>query len=215
MSPLLGVERLSTQKTLRKRKPKSADGRALAVASATPPDTAELLMLAARAEFAEHGYGGTDSNKIARRAGFAPQTFYRWYADKVAIFIAVYRRWEEDELSTLGELVKKRASARRLVDAVVEHHVQHVVFRRSLRWLSVQDDAVRRARADSRQRQIDNVLRWSRRDARQAQKPAEVAVTLLQVERLADAIAEGELADLALDEGVLRAELVSLVARLQ
>ena len=177
--------------------------------------TSELLMLAARAEFAEHGFGGTDSNKIARRAGFAPQTFYRWYADKTAIFIAVYRRWEEDEQAMLGALIGKRASARKLVDAVVEHHIQHVVFRRSLRWLSVQDDVVRRARADGGQRQIDNILRWSRRDARQARKPAEVAVTLLQIERLADAIAERELSDLALDEAPLRAELVSLVARLQ
>jgi AcrR family transcriptional regulator len=172
-------------------------------------------MQAARAEFGEHGYGGTDSNKIARRAGFAPQTFYRWYADKTAIFIAVYRRWEEDELAMLGDLVSKRASARKLVDAVVEHHTQHVVFRRSLRWLSVQDDVVRRARADSRLRQIDNIVRWSRRDARRTLKPVDVAVTLLQVERLADAIAERELRDLALDESALRAELVSLLSRLQ
>jgi AcrR family transcriptional regulator len=172
-------------------------------------------LLAARAEFGEHGYDGTDSNKIARRAGFAPQTFYRWYADKTAIFVAVYRRWEEDELSMLGELISKRASTRKLVDAVIEHHNQHVVFRRSLRWLSVQDGAVRRARADSRLRQIDHIVRWSRSDAGRALKPAEVAVTLLQVERLADAIAERELSDLSLDERALRAELVSLLTRLR
>ena len=141
--------------------------------------SSELLLLAARAEFGEHGYDGTDSNKIARRAGFAPQTFYRWYADKTAIFVAVYRRWEEDELSMLGELISKRASVRKLVDAVIEHHNQHVVFRRSLRWLSVHDGVVRRARADSRLRQIDHILRWSRSDAGRALKPAEVAVTLL------------------------------------
>jgi AcrR family transcriptional regulator len=182
--------------------------------STTAPDTGELLLLAARAEFGEHGHSGTDSNKIARRAGFAPQTFYRWYADKTAIFIAVYQRWETDEYAILGELVAKGASARRLMNAVVEHHRQHLVFRRSLRRLAVEDDAVRRARAESRLRQIDNIVRL-RRDTSRSLEPAQVAVALLQVERLADALAENELADLGIAENAARAELISLLTRLQ
>lgn len=179
-----------------------------------PADTGELLLLAARVEFGEHGYSGTDTNKIARRAGFAPQTFYRWYDDKTAIFIAVYRRWEADEYTLLGELVAKRASARRLMNAVVEHHRQHLVFRRSLRRLAVEDDAVRRARAESRLRQIDNIVRL-RRDPSRTLDPAQVAIALLQVERLADALAEDEFADLGVAESAARAELVSLLTRLQ
>ena len=53
--------------------------------------TPERLIAAAAAEFREAGFAGTDSNRIARRAGFAPQTFYRWFKDKTEIFIAVYR----------------------------------------------------------------------------------------------------------------------------
>lgn len=204
---------MTTEKRKRRRGGTSASGTVEARESA-PADTGELLLLAARDEFDEHGYSGTDTNKIARRAGFAPQTFYRWYDDKTAVFIAVYRRWEADEYTLLGELVAKQASARRLMNAVVEHHRKHLVFRRSLRRLAVEDDAVRRARAESRLRQIDNIIRL-RRDTSRTLEPAEAAVALLQVERLADALAEDELADLGVAESAARAELVSLLTRLQ
>src|SRR5688572_2853570 len=53
------------------------------------------LLDAARAEFDEAGFEGTDTNRIARRAGYAPQTFYRHFADKTTIFVETYHRWVE------------------------------------------------------------------------------------------------------------------------
>jgi AcrR family transcriptional regulator len=173
-------------------------------------DTGKALVEAARAEFAAHGFAGTDSNKIARAAGFAPQTFYRRFRDKTEIFIAVYRAWEEDERTLLGSL--SGASARKIADAIVAHHREHLVFRRSLRQLAVQDDAVRRARAESRLRQIERIREWS---ASRAPKANELAVVLLQIERLADAIAEGELRDLGLSEGHARTALARLIESLR
>lgn len=173
-------------------------------------ETRKALLDAASAEFALHGYGGTDSNKIARAAGFAPQTFYRWFRDKTEIFIAVYRAWEEAERVMLEELTG--ASAKKLVDAIVGHHRAHLLFRRSLRQLAVQDDAVRSARAESRLRQIERIRAWSPSGA---PKASEVAVVLLQIERLADAIAEGELRDLSLSEGSARAALARLIDSLR
>jgi AcrR family transcriptional regulator len=64
---------------------------AAGVAADPKPSTRERLVQAAAAEFREQGFAGTDTNRIARRAGFAPQTFYRWFTDKTEIFIAVYR----------------------------------------------------------------------------------------------------------------------------
>jgi AcrR family transcriptional regulator len=173
-------------------------------------ETSKALVEAARAEFAVHGFAGTDSNKIARAAGFAPQTFYRWFRDKREIFIAVYRDWEEAERALLVELLD--ASSRKIADAIVNHHREHAVFRRSLRQLAVQDEAVRRARAASRLRQIERIRAWS---APHAPKANEVAVVLLQIERLADAIAEGELRDLGLSEGPARATLARLIDSLR
>jgi AcrR family transcriptional regulator len=178
-------------------------------------DTRSALVAAAAAQLGEHGYLGTDSNKIARAAGFAPQTFYRWFRDKTEIFIAVYRAWEEDERLVLERLLAQGASSRRLADAVIAHHRDHLVFRRSLRSLAVQDDAVRRARAESRLRQIENILRWLATSGSAVPKAGDLAVVLLQVERLADAIAEGELRDLELGDAPARAALARLIDTLR
>lgn len=182
--------------------------------STTKPvkDTGTKLVEAATKEFRARGFSGTDSNKIARRAGFAPQTFYRWFPDKVAIFLAVYRLWEEDEKDVLAALHAEGAPVAALVDAVIEHHRAYRLFRRSLRQLSVEDDAVRQARAESRLRQIARFRKW------QGDKPlseAAVATAIFEMERLCDAIAENEFADLGLDDVEPRAKLAELMASLR
>jgi len=48
----------------------------------------------------------------------------------------------------LGDLLARKASTKRLVDAVVAHHRAHLIFRRSLRQLALDDPLVRRARAE-------------------------------------------------------------------
>src|ERR1700727_597313 len=101
--------------------------------------TPERLLRAAAQEFNEQGFGGTDTNRIARRAGFAPQTFYRWFEDKVEIFIKTYERWTREEFATLGKLLTENASDIRLARAIVAHHKDYLVFRRSLRLLSVEN----------------------------------------------------------------------------
>lgn len=180
-------------------------------ADRTASETAQRLIGAATAEFREHGFAGTDTNRIARRAGFAPQTFYRWFGDKTEIFLAVYRDWEEAEHRTIAGLIEKRAPASRMVDAIVRHHRTYRIFRRSLRQLSLEDDAVRVARAQSRLRQLGRIA--GEKPARA--KLAALAVVLFEVERLCDAVAEGEFADLGLDEEAARAAIGDLLKSLR
>lgn len=172
--------------------------------------TRERLIAAAAAEFREAGFAGTDSNRIARRAGFAPQTFYRWFRDKTEIFIAVYRAWEE-ELRAVDTLLVEGADDE-AVEAAVAHHRAWLKFRRSLRALSVEDAQVRAARAESRLRQLAWVARWKGPKALAAD---EIAARLLQVERLTDAIAEGEFADMGMTEDAARRLLVEILAELR
>jgi AcrR family transcriptional regulator len=172
---------------------------------ATP--TAVRLREAAMAEFNAHGFAGTDSNRIARRAGFAPQTFYRWYQDKTEVFIACYRAWWDEEEAVLQALFDRDAPSEALVEAGVAHHRRHLMFRRSLRQLSIDDPAVRRARAESRLRQVAQLRAWTRADFSDEQ----LAVMFFQFERLADAIAEGELADMGLGETEARRLIAGLV----
>src|SRR5436305_10675562 len=99
----------------------------------TASTTPQLLLRAASAEFTQRGFAGTDTNRIARRAGFAPQTFYRWYIDKTDIFIQVYRQWITEELKAVGTLEAVDAPVTQLVDICVAHHRTHLKFRRDLR----------------------------------------------------------------------------------
>lgn len=176
-----------------------------------PPDsTPAKLVAAAASEFKRHGFSGTDTNKIARRAGFAPQTFYRWFRDKTQVFLAVYRAWEEEERALLARLLSSNASPSQLVDGIIEHHRAYRIFRRSLRQLTLDDPAVRKARAESRSRQIQRI-RLSLGD--NAPSVSEVGTILFQIERLCDAIADGEFVDLGIDENVPRLTIEKLQSR--
>lgn len=168
--------------------------------------TREQLIAAAADAFREAGFEGTDTNRIARRAGFAPQTFYRWFKDKTEVFLAVYRAWEEEERALAIRLLKAGADPARSVEAFVEHHRDYRLFRRSLRRLSLEEPRVRAARAESRLRQLE---RLGRPD------DAEAATLLLQMERLSDALAEGELADMGLDEAAARTALAGLLSQVR
>jgi AcrR family transcriptional regulator len=180
------------------------------VSAKSTSDTKSKLIDAATREFKAHGYAGTDTNRIAARAGFAPQTFYRHFQDKLAIFLAVYRLWEDEEAKVVGALVEMRAGAMALADAIVAHHRAYLLFRRSLRALSVETMAVREARAQSRLRQMRNTIALTRSGSIEALAPV-----LFQIERLADAIAEGEFKDLGIDEDLARAALAKLLSGLR
>lgn len=174
-------------------------------------DTRRLLIDAAANEFNEAGYDGTDSNRIARRAGFAPQTFYRWFENKAEIFVAVYHQWQSAEAAILKELLAASAPDEALADACIAHHRAYLRFRRSLRQLSYEDARVRAARAESRKRQIAFI----RSLKRAAADEASLAAVLLQLERLSDALAEGEFEDMGLSESEGKAALAALIASLR
>src|ERR1700761_2052916 len=154
-----------------------------------PEVTREALIDAAEAEFNTHGFYGTDTNRIAREAGYVPQTFYRHFEDKTAVFVAVYERWWRAESEGLGQLLqaKPRADLAKVADEMMAFHVKWRGFRRSLRLLATQDPAVRKARAIARRQQIKNAKPFAK-----TRSDSEIASALLVFERLCDAVAEGE-----------------------
>lgn len=161
--------------------------------------TTDKLIQAARDEFATKGYNGTHTNAIARAAGFAPQTFYRHFDDKLTIFVAVYERWQLEEAAFLRDMLSEQRPASDIAERIVYHHRQNKQFRRDLRFLAIEDDLVRSARRDSRTRQLEFVGGTDR---------AGQAARLLEIERLADAIAEDEFVDLGLDDTAAKEEIV-------
>jgi AcrR family transcriptional regulator len=174
-----------------------------------PDETAARLARAAEAEFNASGFHGTDSNRIARRAGYAPQTFYRHYADKTAIFVAVYERWWQSESDALTRLLRARPrpDLAKVADAMIAFHVKWRGFRRSLRHLAVEDERVRAARTAARKAQIE-----AARSFMPGAGDAEIYAALLVFERLCDAVAEGEFGDMGFTRAAARQAVVAAIA---
>lgn len=177
-----------------------------------PEETRARLVDAAEAEFNADGFDGTDTNRIARRAGYAPQTFYRHFADKTAVFLAVYDRWWRTEAAAIAAILRTRGKSGlgSVADTLIAFHTRWRGFRRSLRHLAVGDARVRAARATARKAQLaatrELIPHPQNRDG-------EIAAALLVFERLCDAAAEGEFADMGLPRAAARQAVIrALVA---
>jgi AcrR family transcriptional regulator len=165
----------------------------------------EKLIEAARLEFEEHGYEGTNTNAIARRADYAPQTFYRHFVDKRAIFLAVYQQWIAAEARDVSDADTPEAVA----DALIHHHQTHRIFRRSLRALTVVDAEVGKVRAKARLDQMRAIaVRCGKPDH------ARLLAGILQIERLCDAIADGEFQACGIKMTDARSQVIGAVTAL-
>lgn len=178
-----------------------------------PAETRARLLAAAAETFEAVGYTGTDSNRIARAAGYAPGTFYKHFPDKRAIFLAVYDEWVAREWAEVGQALVEpgtaRARAERIVDLVLAHHRRWSTVRASLRALVAVDEVAREAYRGSRRRQLAAMARLGGPDPRRREADA---LLLFTVERAADALADGEARALGLRPAEVRARLVEMVA---
>jgi AcrR family transcriptional regulator len=172
-------------------------------------DTQAALVTTARTEFLRYGFDGTDVARIARRSGVSPNTFYRCFKGKVDVFITVYLAWAAEEQGAFERLIAKRGTAAEIVDAVIARHRQHVWFRRSVRRLAHENTFVRRAVAVVRHDLLRTLTTW----AGSAADPAAIAADLIQFEQLAATLAECELDDMAMGNGVLRDRLAAMLMR--
>ncbi len=154
--------------------------------------TRDVLVEAAGQEFNRVGYHGTNTNKIAQLAGFAPQTFYRHFEDKIDIFLAAYEAWQASERHAVSRALRADTSEAAMAKAVLQHHIAWRIFRASLRLLAADEPRVRLARATSRERQIEAMARANNGKIDRVA----AATALFTVERLCDAVADGEFEDL-------------------
>ena len=154
-----------------------------------PAATRAALVCAARQEFEECGFDATQSSNIARRAGYAPQTFYRHFADKVDILLAAYADWHADEQHAISTVGDAREAAR----VLLRYHRASMKLRQALRTLSITEERVRAARAKSRMRSVA-YLRTHLPHAGELGE-AQLLRSVLLLERTVDAYAEDDLAD--------------------
>jgi AcrR family transcriptional regulator len=111
---------------------------------------AEILE-AARAAFAEHGYGATSVGEIAESAGVVEGTVYSYFGSKRALLIAVMKQFYEDLISdTESGLAAIHGTENRL-RFVVRRHVEtftadlglcRVIIREARPDLALYDEAI-------------------------------------------------------------------------
>ncbi len=178
------------------RKPKAGEKPERPVRG-TADETRERLVETAATMFNDVGYHGTDSNAIAKAAGYSPGTFYRHFADKRAIFLAAYARWVRIEWDALSQRVEEAGSANlelasMLVKFMVAHHRSWRTFRASLRALSGTDSEAKRFFFNQRKRQLELISDLSARARSRSHSAEEDLLLLLTLERACDALADDE-----------------------
>jgi AcrR family transcriptional regulator len=181
-----------------------------------PDETRQRLLSSAAFLFNRDGYHGTDSNKIARHAGFAPGTFYKYFRDKRAALLAVQERHADNEWEGLAQAARAARAADaagQLVGVLVEAQRTWHGFRSSVSTIAAGDPDVRALRRDHRVRQLDLLAALRDRLGRIQRSREEDALLLFTIERACDSLGDGEASDLRLSERALIRELEALVER--
>jgi AcrR family transcriptional regulator len=184
----------------------------------TPEQTRARLVDTAGEIFNRVGYHGTDSNQIAKEAGYATGTFYKHFKDKREAFLAVYEAWVTSEWSAVDtELSSGRnpeETARRLVKLSIDFHTRWRGLRASLIELVFTDEEVRRFYRSQRRRQLDVIAQLRHRLGIPPGRREDDAILLFTTERTYDAIGQGELQALGLDRDIVVEAMVEKVLAL-
>jgi len=181
----------------------------------SPELTRERIIAGAARLFNRLGYHGTDSNRIAGEAGYATGTFYKHFRDKREVFLAVYERWVTDEWRAIdAELSAGRGgrdAAERIVEICVKFHTEWRGLRASLMELIFSDAEARKFFRKQRRRQLDFHAQLRKRLSLRPRTREQDAIHLFTTERVFDAIGQGEIEALELDESAIVESMIERV----
>jgi AcrR family transcriptional regulator len=181
----------------------------------SPELTRERIIDGAATLFNQFGYHGTDSNSIAKEAGYATGTFYKHFQDKREVFLAVYERWLAAEWQAIDEELSRRRTpdetARRIVEISIKFHTEWRGLRASLMELIFSDEDARKYFRKQRRRQLDIMSELRRRLGFPPRTREQDAIHLFMTERVFDALGQGEIQALGLDRKVVVESMVERV----
>jgi len=181
-----------------------------------PQRTRGHLLTASAEIFNRDGYYGTDTNRLAAAAGYAPATFYKHFTDKRDIFLQTYDQWVAREWQAIERLVTAPEDPARLieriVDTVMAHHRRWARFRVSLVALATTDPEAAAFRIARRRTQIELFGEVLGRLGGPPTSRARTLSILLTFERLCDAVATGEARALGVSRADAAGELRALLA---
>lgn len=166
----------------------------------SPEQTRARLIQTAAQIFNEVPYWETDSNQIAKAAGYSTGTFYRHFKDKREIFIAAYREWVAEEWASVERGIEPGQSPGesidRAADALIDHHRRWRVFRGNLRALVTYDEELRLLTHALRKEQLEKISLLRARQGSPERSLVSDAIHAMMFERVCDAIADDDFSSL-------------------
>jgi len=179
-----------------------------------PAETRDRIVAAAAIAFNRDGYAKVDAGRIAAEAGYAVGTFYKHFADKKEALIAAYERWvaaEWREIETLfGASGSPQVFARELLSLVLQHHAAWQGLRVSFFSL-LNERPIRKVYRKQRSSQLAMLKSMRMKNKMRAHRVEDDAILMFTLERVCDAIAQGDVTDLGLNRELLEARLRGLI----
>jgi len=99
------------------------------------------MLSAARRLVAEDGYRAVRMSRVARRAGVATGTVYRYFPSKTALVTEVFRTASEHELQALRQAAEGDADASRRLEAVIRVFARRALAGRRLAYALLAEPA--------------------------------------------------------------------------
>ncbi|PID40979.1 MAG: hypothetical protein CR984_00440 [Proteobacteria bacterium] len=130
-------------------------------------ETKNKILVAAKDQFAEHGFHGTNAKEIAAAAGVSVGSFYSYFKDKKALFMDIFREHIEDMVVRIlsehrGDHNDRKSSVYRLIKSVLEAHDPYPEFHREVLAMRYADPEVATIFNEIDQRNIEHVEQFLR-----------------------------------------------------
>ena len=110
-------------------------------------ETRNKILVAAKDQFADHGFHGTNAKEIAATAGVSVGSFYSYFKDKKALFMEIFREHIEEKVVRILSEHRvdpndHRKSVYRLIKAMAEAHDPYPEFHREVLAMRYSDPEV-------------------------------------------------------------------------
>ena len=179
--------------------------------------TRERLLDAACEELVEVGYFETDTNKIARRGGLAPATFYKHFRNKTEVFAAAFERLAVAEAQQLGDACLSYLQAgtalddvaARFAQALIESRRHLVVLRSHATVLQSTEPTVREAKVTVRRLAVEAATGYAAMAGLETCSLEELHVRMYVIDGLADAVARGDFGQHGVTDMTAHREIVT------
>jgi AcrR family transcriptional regulator len=179
------------------------------------------LLDAARERFATVGYHGTHARDIAEHAGVATGSFYRYFHDKKAIFMALCRRQEAEiggRIFDQAQMMREASHSEQdilhaMIDFTMASHRENKSFHREVLAMQISDPDVAAWTRERDQRLLESLqsfLKSKQDQYRVTDLDAAAELILYTIEEMAHRII---LFGSSSDGGRLTEELRTMLAR--